>query len=592
MPEFICYYCEKAYPSKFGRDRHIDRKHKIQSRARTRALTCSFCKKTLSRVDNLKTHIKTCKQNPDRYNGLAWSCNVCNRSFAFQSLLKQHQLSHESEICEYCNETFKKSYIHKHVLRCNGQVNRRGIASKLSDTVVNTLKTRVNSQVNETGKLLYLPQVRSILYKILDPTHEDSYGNNENENNENENNENENIVSEPLTPGDSLVLAKLKKAEDAGKPRKNQTLIKTICVNNDIQVRSSIPDPQNPIYVPRSDSIDPTNDYVALMNNNDANYLTNRLSEDRQTILNQTLLHKKKKKKKTKRVEPGVVPTNNKCFNAKSYNKEKTRILTEKEKSKAKKKAKKKPTNKTRNTKTKSKKKSNVKKISKTNAKRTQATHHKSSRRLSRGRGSRTCRSKGRITILSSNNYNDINSSSEYDPSNDECTSNSEQINDNHNQNNNEIVMTKTKHNDENAQHNTNQNKNDCDNQTSDNDIDEMNNQNDTQSLDLSLLEAFKSKTFDEIMQYYQRNNQSDSEQDDNHENDNSMQVDTSYFEIFNRLHQMENDTNDNSADKTSTTNENAHNNEAENMELSDNDDERMSAHGNGKDEITDSEDD
>ncbi|XP_065085034.1 transcription factor grauzone-like isoform X1 [Ochlerotatus camptorhynchus] len=96
---FQCKVCFKNLPHTESLKRHMDRNH---TSAEAKTLKCSMCPKMFSHKQLLNTH--------ERYHNRSWHCEICDRRFICEAVLKQHHRSvHTKElnyVCHICAKTF------------------------------------------------------------------------------------------------------------------------------------------------------------------------------------------------------------------------------------------------------------------------------------------------------------------------------------------------------------------------------------------------------------------------------------------------------------------------------------------------------
>ncbi|XP_039430111.2 zinc finger protein OZF-like [Culex pipiens pallens] len=97
--KFHCDQCSKQYAQKHSLDEHMARHSGIRN------FWCSFCDSMFFTERNLKMHIdrKHTENQP-------FACDKCNRKFAYQRELVEHQIKHSDKkpfSCTLCSKTFK-----------------------------------------------------------------------------------------------------------------------------------------------------------------------------------------------------------------------------------------------------------------------------------------------------------------------------------------------------------------------------------------------------------------------------------------------------------------------------------------------------
>lgn len=103
---FTCYVCEREFPLRYYLVAHM-RKHYDKFLCHT----CPTCGKRCRTHGILTQHLKT-------HEGKTFSCDQCDKQFAYYARLRIHRSSHSTELkfkCEFCPKVFKlRKYLQTH----------------------------------------------------------------------------------------------------------------------------------------------------------------------------------------------------------------------------------------------------------------------------------------------------------------------------------------------------------------------------------------------------------------------------------------------------------------------------------------------
>ncbi|XP_021693802.1 transcription factor grauzone [Aedes aegypti] len=96
---FQCKICHKQLAQAESLKRHMDKNHSPEA---SRTLKCSMCPKMFTHKRFLNIH--------ERYHNRSWHCEICDKRFICEAVLKQHHKSiHTKElkyVCHVCARTF------------------------------------------------------------------------------------------------------------------------------------------------------------------------------------------------------------------------------------------------------------------------------------------------------------------------------------------------------------------------------------------------------------------------------------------------------------------------------------------------------
>lgn len=100
-----CTICPKSFGNAYGLTVHMKTVHSDDRKFR-----CPYCEKTYKTSSVLKTHIRAMHGPPELKK--PHKCGECNKGFTNVTLLRDHQLLHNSGcfVCEICNKEYLNRY--------------------------------------------------------------------------------------------------------------------------------------------------------------------------------------------------------------------------------------------------------------------------------------------------------------------------------------------------------------------------------------------------------------------------------------------------------------------------------------------------